>query len=452
MDVIVIGAGFAGLAAAWRLQRAGHEVSVLERRAHAGGRIGCDVHDGVHLDRSLETLHAGNRHLLRWIRELGLDAAMLPLRPIQIAQVRGATSTPIDPQSLTGVAVIPGVGWRDAARLLRWSRLMARYMPLLDPTAPERAASLDFRSVADFARLYFGRSVYERWIAPEVEDEFGGDASELSRVTALLAWRSRSTGRPRSAFHGVPRRPLSEIADRAAELVPIRFEVEATRVEQSSAPGRFTVTCEARAGGRGELEADAVVVATAAGTAGALIAPIAVPAERDHLAAVAYAPEIVLSLALSSPPTGMPQRVRVPRVEDQPIQSLLLEPGLDGGRAPRGSGLAVIRATERFASANASTTGQVVEKGLIAGLERLFPSVAASVAHAVLHRRTESMPRFDVGAYRALERFRRVQSDRRALGRRLYFAGDHLIGPAAEDAVVSGFRAAADLLADVGAP
>lgn len=448
MNVIVIGAGFAGLAAAWRLQRAGHEVSILERRARAGGRIGCDVHEGVHLDHSLETLHAGDRHLLRWIGELGLDAAMLPLRPIQIAQVRGRVSKPIDPQSLSGVAVIPGVGFRDAARLLRWPRLMARYRPFLDPTAPERAASLDFRSVADFARLYFGQSVYERWIAPEVEDVFGGEASETSRVSALLNWSARSTGRGRSAFHGVTRRPLAEITERAAELLPIRFEVEATRVEQAVASGRFAVHCEARTGGRGELEADAIVIATAPREAGALIAGIAVPAERDHLAAVAFAPEIVLSIALSRPPTGMPQRVRVPAVEDQPIQSLLLEPGLDEGRAPRGAGLAVIRATERFARAHAATTGQVVEKGLLAGLERLFPSVAASVEHSVLHRRADSVPRFDVGTYRALERFRRVQADRRALGRRLHFAGDHLIGPTVESSVVSGFRAAADLLAD----
>ncbi|MEU3568090.1 FAD-dependent oxidoreductase [Kitasatospora sp. NPDC036755] len=38
-NVIVVGAGIAGLAAAWRLQRAGHTVTVLERDSHAGGRL-----------------------------------------------------------------------------------------------------------------------------------------------------------------------------------------------------------------------------------------------------------------------------------------------------------------------------------------------------------------------------------------------------------------------------
>lgn len=37
--VIVVGAGIGGLACAWRLQRAGHEVELLERERVAGGRM-----------------------------------------------------------------------------------------------------------------------------------------------------------------------------------------------------------------------------------------------------------------------------------------------------------------------------------------------------------------------------------------------------------------------------
>jgi oxygen-dependent protoporphyrinogen oxidase len=448
VNVIVIGAGLAGLAAAWRLQEKGHEVSVLERSERAGGRVGVDVRGGHRLDRTLETLHDGDRHLLGWIRELGLGPSLLPLRPLQITQVHAGVSTPIDPQSLSGVTGIPGVRWRDAPKLLRWPRLMARYAPLLDPTAPERAASLDFRSAADFARLYFGESLHAHWIAPELTDAYGADSSSLSRVATLLLWRARGTGLARTVVHGTLRRPLAEVVEAAAERLPIRLGVEATRVDERPSGG-FSVSCRADAGGQGELEADAVVVATSARDAGALVAPIASPAERDHLAGVVQAPEIVLSLALSAPPSGLPQRVRVPRAADQPIECLLLEPGLAEGRAPRGEGVAVLRATTRFSEANGHTTDSVVEKGLLAGLARLFPGVAAHVEDAVLHRRPAAVPRFDVGAYRALERFRRVQADRRALGRRVYFAGDHLVAPSAEGAVVSGVRAAEDLCADV---
>ena len=75
--------------------------------------------------------------------------------------------------------------------------------------------------------------------------------------------------------------------------------------------------------------------------------------------------------------------------------------------------------------------------------------MVGTIRFSALYRREAAIPRFEVGVYRALERFRRVQTDRRALGRRLYFAGDYLSGLSADQAVGSGFRAAREALADV---
>ncbi len=37
--VVILGAGLAGLAAAWELKNAGHEVIILEAQLHPGGRV-----------------------------------------------------------------------------------------------------------------------------------------------------------------------------------------------------------------------------------------------------------------------------------------------------------------------------------------------------------------------------------------------------------------------------
>lgn len=55
-DVIIVGAGLAGLAAAIHLHRQGRKVLLLEASERAGGRIKTDSHEGFLLDRGFQVL------------------------------------------------------------------------------------------------------------------------------------------------------------------------------------------------------------------------------------------------------------------------------------------------------------------------------------------------------------------------------------------------------------
>jgi oxygen-dependent protoporphyrinogen oxidase len=134
-----------------------------------------------------------------------------------------------------------------------------------------------------------------------------------------------------------------------------------------------------------------------------------------------------------------------------PLASAALEPGAPGGFAPEGKTLVQLVATPVFSHAHLESADDAIARSLAAALERVRPGAASGAQLLDIARFEWARPRFDVGRYRALASFTRVQADRRARGRRLYFAGDYLNAPTIEGAASSGMRAAEAVLVDLGA-
>lgn len=79
-DVIVIGAGVAGLAAAAKLARAGLRVRVIEARERTGGRVLTErpARWGMPVELGAEFIHGGNASLEKWLK-----AARVAKRPVE---------------------------------------------------------------------------------------------------------------------------------------------------------------------------------------------------------------------------------------------------------------------------------------------------------------------------------------------------------------------------------
>jgi monoamine oxidase len=73
MKVMVAGAGFAGLFAAWTLHRRGHEVTVFEARQRVGGRVWSEqLGNGAWIERGAEFIFPGEHTILGLCAELRL--------------------------------------------------------------------------------------------------------------------------------------------------------------------------------------------------------------------------------------------------------------------------------------------------------------------------------------------------------------------------------------------
>jgi protoporphyrinogen oxidase len=122
---------------------------------------------------------------------------------------------------------------------------------------------------------------------------------------------------------------------------------------------------------------------------------------------------------------------------------------MSGGRAPAGRGLAIVRSRGAFAEGGLATPPEALQKELLDAFGKICRGAQRAVGFAQLFRHDHATPRFDVGRYRDIARFERVQTDRRGTGRRLYFAGDYLVDPSWEGAIISAERAAAAVEADL---
>jgi len=449
--VVVVGAGLAGLEAARRLARAGLRVTVLEREARAGGRAAGAEVLGTPIDPAGHAFRTGDASLRATLSDLGLAEALEPWPSRGLAQLHEGRLETIAASSFREVATLPGVRRRHAWRVPRLGRQLDRFQPLLDRRAPERAARLDDRSVADYGRLYFGESVFERWMEPQLAGFTLLEARDTSRAAFLLQTGLGADGGGASLRGG-----LGLLVERMAGDVATHVGVEAKQLAgdgedatggtSGTGAGGFQVIAEGPRG-TGALDADAVVLATPATAALALAEPLLIPAECDFLRGVRYAPAVALSVALRSDVRLPARRVLVPAVEGLPLAAVALTP-LSGSGEGVGA-VATILPTAAFAARELETPSAQLEKEVLAVADRIAPGLLAATVFTHLARWRAGVPRFDVGAYRALAHFRALQPGLRARGRRLYFAGDYLVGGSVEGALASGARAASQLLSDL---
>ena len=124
MKIAVIGAGWAGLAAAVRATEAGHAVTVYEMAAHPGGRARELVIDGLALDNGQHILIGAYRASLALMHTVGVDiGAAFERRPLELRYPDGrGLRLPAGPAWLVfGLGVMRCRGWslNDKTALLR---------------------------------------------------------------------------------------------------------------------------------------------------------------------------------------------------------------------------------------------------------------------------------------------------------------------------------------------
>ena len=128
LRIAIIGAGWAGMAAAVHAADAGHQVTVFEAARQLGGRargVPLSLPDGreVMVDNGQHILIGAYAECLRLMRRVGVDPAQALLRrPLALTYPDGSglvlPDWPAPADALAGILRAPGRSWRDKRELL----------------------------------------------------------------------------------------------------------------------------------------------------------------------------------------------------------------------------------------------------------------------------------------------------------------------------------------------
>jgi monoamine oxidase len=189
-DVCVVGAGYAGLTAARRLQQNGKTVAVLEARDRVGGRIWTQkLSDGSPVDRGGAWLGPKHDAMFGLAREMGVSTYKTWVKGAHLL-VDGART-----RRYTGL--IPKIS-PLAVGTIAWTQLkvdrMSKQLPLDAPWTAKRAAEWDARTLADFLehtgiRTKIARDLFEM----AVRGLFTGDLNDVSFLHFLFLVRGHGS-------------------------------------------------------------------------------------------------------------------------------------------------------------------------------------------------------------------------------------------------------------------
>ena len=398
-DVLVVGAGMAGLVCATELAASGLEVAVLERADHIGGRIRTELIDGFRCDVGFQLLNPAYPQVKRLIDvpALGLQQFTAGVR-VDLGDRWEVLADPRRAPRLLPATLRSGlVDVRDIVGLLRWAT-----GSVIAPQHSLRAADTSLSASWDAAGVTgrLRRQVLEPFLTGVLADDPGQASANFVRLL-IRSFLLDTPGLPRTGMQALP----EQLADRLR--TPVRTNTEVLEV----GPGPVVRTDD------GTVRARVVVVATDLPSAVAMN----LTAARSSGGLTTW----WFATPGSSAEAGLPQ------------DGLLC---VDGRRGPVANTAVVSAAAPSYAppgrvlvQLTALTSAAVTDRQALAEAGRLWRTATTE---------WELIVRHDVP--NALPVTRPPLQPRRAvyLGDGIYLCGDHQDTPSIQGAMASGHRTA----------
>ena len=427
--VIVVGAGIAGLTAAFRLHQAGYEVKVLEADSLVGGRMSTITERGYVLDRGAGTVTTRYKEMLALVDELGVGNELVAysnaigfLRDGQVHTLR--SGAPLN------ALMTPLMGTRSKLVATRLFRDARKLKPKLDYSDLSKLSGSDTETVRSYADRRLTPELRDYVIDPTLRFLYGGELDEYASTELFFLILTYLGGNMMSARSGI-----DFLARALASRVDVELNARVTNVEEDQ---RGVTVTWGRPGTKEIVEgADACVISLTAHQM-AEIYPQLDSERREIVNRLVYNDLWKIALGVDPAPVQAATFVQIPSVEDRDITGVIFEHNKGLGRAPAGKGLLSAYAMPHWCHQHADDDDERVAELITHRLVRLLPGVDDNVEFFHVTRWHPALLMARPGTWTDLARFHALTPR----AGRVQFAGDYIGGTSTNSALASGHRAA----------
>lgn len=434
-SVAVVGAGLAGLTAAYRLQRHGYRVVVLEASGNVGGRAQTSEIGGYTINTAAGAISDAYVSYRALVKELGLDDIIEPASPV-FGTVRDWVVHDVDSTRLLSSGLTTRlISWRSKLTMLRLFIDVARAkrQGVLNFADIDRASSLDFETASEYARRRLNNEINDYICDPLTRTTVLINATEVSKVDIFSGMANISS----VALYGV-RGGVNYVPRVLARALNVTTHCPVSSIERD---GRgVCITWRVDSGNKVQ-EFDACVVACPLPVAADLL-----PSNQSlqSLAGVLeYSQAVTVAIGTTRAPGSRASVVQVPAKESADVCLFLLGHNIVKSSVPAGHGL-LVAYWESSASAAAidNCSDAEIEQRTLAVVTKVFPDVADHIDMIHISRLPIAAPLTRVGSYAAMQEFNLATRDHTTI----QFCGDYMSAFSQETAVEQGNRAAGRLM------
>jgi phytoene dehydrogenase-like protein len=244
---VIVGAGIAGLSAAWEMRKAGFQVSIFEKENFTGGRM-VELKTGpLHGATHAEGVFNANKEMFALGAELGIES-----------QVRGEAYNQVwnpesglgldnghgiyDPGGMSDFGIertrkIPGLSSETSNKLSLLQADMDEINATVDPCLLETGAAYDTESVGDYYERVLGKTSGKEIVNYKIDTAcagWGWDPYSTSKVV-LLSWLS---SKEQFVY---PRGGIAALPSKLSSVLPVQNGTTVRYITPENTDGRRTI-------------------------------------------------------------------------------------------------------------------------------------------------------------------------------------------------------------------